>query len=111
MLSHEICCDSQEVLCELGRSLVTITFVENHEGAVILRQEPVKEIESKARDPVAVGNHKVRDASSEDAFQNGLQPGTLEVDAGGDITEELAIGVDFEEVLFLAFEVFLLMGG
>jgi hypothetical protein len=111
VLSHEICCDSQEVVGKLGRGIVVLllTLTENQEGAVILRQEPVKEVESKAREAVTVGNHNVRDAPCENAFQKGLQSWALEVDTRGNVGEKIPRWVCFLELGFLALEVGLLV--
>lgn len=67
-------------------------FIENHEFDMMLLKDPFKEFESETGQPVSVGNHNLRDFSSEDEFQNSPEAWALPVDAGTDVRDDSVLG-------------------
>jgi len=111
----EVVRDGEEVLGKLALRVgacAVVTCAENHELHASLRKEPFHELEGKAAQAVAVGNHNCRDLAAMDEFQKPLEAGAVPVEAGPDVCDdEVGIGALLLEVGGLALEVAALVLG
>ena len=112
----EVVRDGEEVFSELALRVwgfAAVTLAENHELDASLRKEPLHELEGKAAQAVAVGNHNCRDRAAMDEFQKPLEAGPVPVEAGGpDVgDDEVGVGPLLLEVGGLALEVAALVVG
>ena len=71
----------------------------------MLVKYPGQEIVGKSREPVLVGHHNLVDRSRHRSLQKGLQALTLEVDATGDVCDDIMGGVAGLEHVNLPLEV------
>jgi hypothetical protein len=121
MLRHKDVDDAEQVLSKLFLLSVSsiaslfrsgLRFVENHEFDSVLGKDPLDELEGESAEAVSMGNDHFFNASSVDAFQKGKKTFAGEVDATGNVLDELVVGVALLEVVDLSLEVFsLLVGG
>jgi hypothetical protein len=121
MLRHKDVDDAEQVLSKLFLLSVSsiaslfrsgLRFVENHEFDSVLGKDPLDELEGESAEAVSMGNDHFLNASSVDAFQKGKKTFAGEVDAAGNVFDELVVGVALLEVVDLSLEVFsLLVGG
>ena len=111
----EVVRDGEEVFSELALRVwgsAAVTLAENHELDASLRKEPLHELEGKAAQAVAVGNHNCRDRAAMDEFQKPLEAGPVPIEAGPDVSDdEVGVGPLLLEVGGLALEVAALVVG
>jgi len=73
--------------------------------------DPLDELVSESAESVSMEDHKVGDSAAADAFQKGEQTLAVEVDAGGDVTDDLDTGADGKDEVDLSLQVRLLVIG
>ena len=61
------------------------------ECCAVFSERTFNEIDPESRESVAVGDHNFRDASSFDGVQNGEETPPLEVEARGDVDDDLVV--------------------
>jgi hypothetical protein len=74
-------------------------------------QHPFHDVKTEPRQTVAAGNHNLFDSSVDRAVQKGEQPGSLPVDAAGNVFDDSASRSVGEHVRRLSFEVVSLLSG
>jgi len=77
----------------------------NDEPDLILAEDPFQEFQSESAKPVSICDDNLLDSAAADAFQKGQQSGSLPVEAGGDIFDDLVVRVRLLEILDLSLEV------
>lgn len=86
-------------------------MVENHEGALALREDPFQEFQSESTQAVFVGNHNFFDTSLEYGVQNGRKTGPSPVEPASDVGDKFMVWATSLEVVDLSLQVLSLMFG
>jgi hypothetical protein len=102
--------DGQDVLDEFV-ILGNHCLIENQEFDSMLMKDPFKKFERETGQSVSMGNHNLRDISSEDLLQNPFKSWTFPVDTGADIRDDGVIGEFGSHESDLSIEIFALSVG
>lgn len=97
--------DGKQVVCELTRSVFDLCVAVNHEFCASFFQDETDELQSIPTEFVLVHDHNLCDQSAVYAFQKGLQTSAFEVEARGDIGDNLVLRVRGLQVLYLSLQV------
>lgn len=80
----EVVGDGEQVVCELLLrvwAVAVVTLTEYHDLDASLLKDPLHELEGKAAEAVAVGNHNCRDLAAVDEVQKPLEAWAVPVEA------------------------------
>ena len=93
--------NGQQVVSELLLGGL-ICRVENHEFRTVFDEQPLDELEGESAQAVPAGHDNLSDQACLCSFQNGEQPGPLEVDPRADVADDLVVREAIRHVISLS---------